>query len=131
MATTDTARRWTGDINYIGLREALDFFDVKLPVKIRRANGRTRWGSHRFRDNGHFITISTYLTVEQANQTLLHELCHASQLERCLTDDPRRAAINFSTLYRIENAHRGYRENRFEVEAREASTLSDDLRVVR
>lgn len=117
--------RWTGKLNYTALREALEFLGVERQVNIRRANGTRRRGAHRYRNGEHCITVSTYLTVEEANRVLLHELTHAAQLERFGTDS------EFNAAYTRENARRGYKANAFEVEARTASEFTDDFRIAR
>jgi hypothetical protein len=61
--------------------------------------------------------VSKNLTAENASRTIWHELTHAAQTEA----DP----LRFHTRYREESARVGYRQNRFEIEARENEAFHD------
>lgn len=135
---------WQGGINYAQLRETLDLLEVAWPVKITGTAGTRRRGCHRVkRVNGrweHHITLSRNHTVEQINETLIHELTHAAQCERIgdpykfsraylAADDEQRTKLDKKAGDRVYDA---YRRNPFEVEAREtAEALKDELRLTR
>lgn len=94
---------------------------IKWPVKIRYTSGQYRVGCHRTKrdENGNFyhaITISQRRGIEFSTETLLHELCHAIQVERY--PRPR----DFSEEYRrAGGSGRYYDSNPFEIEARECA----------
>lgn len=99
----------------IAIREALDLMEVKHDVQIKWSGGYSRRGAHRFYDgkNLHVITVSTHLMADQASNTLWHEITHAAQTERYENGKV------FHAHYVKENRTRGYKRNRFEVEASE------------
>ena len=87
-------------LDQVALAQAIAQFGLQLPVTIKRTGHQGgRWGAHVFRPRSgrvynhsaydtacggmtHAITIKTWLTAEQASQTIWHELCHAAQAER-------------------------------------------------
>jgi hypothetical protein len=102
--------------------EAVAFLEIARPVEVKWAAGLRRAGSHRSRNGGHVITLSTYRPADQLSETLWHELVHAVQAERYPTDK------EFSSVYVRESRTVGYQANRFEVEAREiAADFSPQL----
>lgn len=95
--------------------EALDFLEIERPVEVKWSAGLRRRGSHRFRDEGHTITVSTYLDADELSTTLWHELVHCAQLERY--DHSHEFSADYTNAYYLT----GYHANKFEVEAREVA----------
>lgn len=104
------------------VKEAIELLGIVDPVEVKLANGTRRHGSHRWNGAGttHIITVSTYLTPAEAGRTLWHELTHAAQREYL-------GLAAFMAAYRSESAVKGYRNNRFEIEARAHEDMNDDL----
>lgn len=72
-------------LNTLAIHEAKKFFNLRYPVSIRVTNHQGgRMGGYRPANNGlsHEISIKSWLTPEQASETLWHELAHAMQNER-------------------------------------------------
>lgn len=127
-------------VDQAALQEAIDFFDLQLPVRIRydsRAgdtNGNYRLGGCGpigSEPNYHNIMLKTYLSVEQSNRTLWHELTHAMQAERearwsgiPVTDRRAQSAWEHADA---RGRNRGYTDKPIEVEAREHEALADTL----
>lgn len=107
--------------------EALDLLGITWEVVVKTSGGVSRRGAHRTMPKKvgaagwfHSITVSTYLSPEEATATLWHELTHAAQVEAAPD------VFAFAKAYREENARRGYDLNVYEVEAREtAETMRD------
>lgn len=102
--------------------EALDYFGIVDPTEVKFTAGIHRKGAHRYAGPGqpHLITVSTYLSPEEAGRTLWHELCHAAQREYL-------GVPEFVAQYRQESASKGYLGNKFEVEARQHSDLNTEI----
>lgn len=111
-------------ISAAAVTEALEHLGINAPVQIKWSQGRRRLGAHRFRPGvGHVITVTTYHRYASGvSETIWHELTHAHQLERAV--DPK----SFITSYREESRRVGYRNNRFEVEAREVGARMSVLK---
>ena len=104
------------------VREAIAYFGLVDPIEVKFSGGIHRRGCHRYAGKGqpHIITVSTYLSPEEAGRTLWHELTHAAQREYLGQEE-------FTAQYRLESATKGYRGNKFEVEAREHSDLNAEI----
>lgn len=115
---------WT--VNPAAVREAIAFFGLTRPVRIKLAGGTRRHGSRRWNEaTGHSITLSTYLPAGRVSETLWHELCHAAQSEY-LGD------AAFSASYDQYSKRVGYRLNPYEVEARETgAAMAPEFPLVR
>jgi len=107
---------WVFDYNKID--RALIFLNVIHPVKLSFGTGLYRYGTHMsvYR---HEIRISTYLEMEDANETLWHELVHASQADRLYLE----SQLPIYQFHKVYNESMGpsgsrYMNNSFEVEAR-------------
>lgn len=116
------------------LREAIDAFGIKWPVRVKqtgRAGGRQ--GAHTLDfDLTHCITIKSWLTPSEAGRTLWHELCHAMQAEREARNagvtSPRDVLDVWSNCSARDGA---YRKRPIEVEARSFESWNDDTPLVR
>lgn len=73
---------WT--VNRTELVKALDYLEIRYPVRIRYIKGKYRYGSHYARTDPdhHRITLHQDHAIDVANLTLWHELVHARQSER-------------------------------------------------
>jgi hypothetical protein len=106
--------------------EALDFLEIAQPVEVKWSAGLRRRGSHRFREGGHIITVSTYLDADELSTTLWHELVHCAQLERF--DETHEFNAAYTNSYYLT----GYHANKFEVEAREvAEAYASEFRLAK
>lgn len=117
---------WT--LNRANYRAALDFFGIRLPVTIKQTSHKGgRYGAHQLRPSGglhHHITVKSWLSPEQAGQTLWHELTHAMQAERCAADNPGRELV----AWRQTPERRGaYARRPIEVEARSYESFNVEL----
>jgi hypothetical protein len=108
---------WEFDFSKID--KALDFLKILHPVRLGFKVGVRQFGDHVSSYDGHIIKISTYLEIEEANETLWHELIHASQAER-LWREKGLPITRFYEAYENAMGPSGskYRNNSFEVEAR-------------
>lgn len=101
------------------VQEACDLLGVACPVVVKFTRGAHTRGSHRWYDTYHTVNLSSLWGWERASRVLWHELRHAAQCEAWqLSHD--RGTMLWDTAYRLETRHRGYWDNRWEVEAREA-----------
>jgi hypothetical protein len=104
--------------------EAVEFLEIREPVEIKWSGGTRTIGTHRWRDGKHLVTVSTYLPAEKLSAVLWHELTHAQQQERF------GGPTDWYREYSAENRTRGYRQNRFEIEAREnAEVYGSEMRL--
>lgn len=117
-------------LNRENLAEVVAFFNIQLPVTIKQTPHRGgRFGAHQLRsaypEPVHHITVKSWLSPEQAGQTLWHELCHAMQSERvCLDGD----FSNVLAAWRRTPERRGAYERRpIEIEARSYESFNDEL----
>lgn len=70
-------------INQAALNAAIATLGLKIPVRVRfHARAGSTRGNYRFAPTHHNIMLKSYLTPEQASNTLWHELTHALQAER-------------------------------------------------
>ena len=111
-------------------REALDFFGLTMPVKVKQtAHQGGRYGAHSFRvgPDGrpyHHITVKSWLDPQQAGRTLWHELTHAMQAEREAAGT--RTTADALRAWRTTSARMGsYRDRPIEVEARAHEDYND------
>lgn len=95
---------------------AVSRIGLQWPVRVRWAGGIHTRGGHNFKEGEHRITISTFLNAEQISQTLWHELAHALQCERLGSMEEFRRQYRSYSGWGYSAA---YRENPFEVEARQ------------
>lgn len=109
-------------LNHAAIRDACELLGVKMPVAIK-FNGRVgaTHGNHRFTGSSHRIMVKSYLTVQQASETLWHELTHALQAER---DCGSRAAW---VAQHSEQRRYSYQRRPIEIEARKMSEDMADL----
>jgi hypothetical protein len=113
------------------VREAIDLLGIERPVVVKIVAARNLGGTHRVKPDGrgnyfHSITIRTSSSPEKASSSLWHELTHAAQCETFETP------IHFHRAYAKASAmDGGYRNNRYEVEARGNESLSEDLRLTK
>ncbi len=113
LTVPSTASRNGFRIDRAKLQATINRMGLTQPVVVKWSQGRRRIGAHRLKGNAHSITVSSLLaTGQDISQVLHHELKHAEQVERLGRE-------NFYPQYRMQNAQRGYRLNKFEVEARE------------
>lgn len=138
--------------NERAIREAIAFFDLKLPVEIKLTGHQGgRMGAHTLSLKGgqvvhrgtrvygaqtatslfHKISVKNWLTPEEAGRTLWHELTHAMQAERAFAGLPSDASP-----YERAKAWQGcaersrripYSRRPIEVEAREHESMNDSL----
>ena len=116
---------WRFDVRAI--EEAIDLLEIRRPVQVKLTGGRYQVGGHYGRGDHHGVTVSTFLGLPQASETLWHELVHAAQCERFEND------ARFRRAYRLEGkTGERYRTNGFEVEARQiAEAFAWDFPLVR
>lgn len=76
-----TEREW--QLNYAALRDAKKELGLTLPITVRK-NGRqgSTNATYRLKPEGHHIVVKSYLTRQEATESLWHELQHAQQAER-------------------------------------------------
>lgn len=106
---------------------ALDYLHITAPIKLRYQSGRQTVGVHGIRliDGvwGHRITVNQNFDVTKANNTLWHELVHASQAARMVreTGKPLKSwHHDKESGYPSRKGPHGetYRKNQWEIEAR-------------
>lgn len=105
--------------DYTKIDKALDFLKISHRVRLGFKAGIWRFGDHDCYQGFHKIKISTYLDIEDANESLWHELVHASQSERLL----REVSLPITRFHEAYNRAMGprgsaYLDNAFELEAR-------------
>ena len=121
-------REW--DIDREALSRACKAIGLKHPVKIRITAQKRTSGQYlglcfqrRSPTRAHQISMSTYLSTEDAGKTLWHELTHALQRERyrsgALFCEAYEASLSesLSTSRRETRKPEGYDESPFEQEA--------------
>lgn len=111
-------------INRANLAKAIEFLELDRPVDLH-FNSRygSTYGNHRCRPVGlfgwkHRIMVKSYLTPEQAGETLWHELGHGLQFERdiiALGLNHRESLTRWNKAYRDGTS---YRNKPYEIEAR-------------
>jgi hypothetical protein len=108
---------WVFD--YTKIDKALDFLKISHRVKLGFKAGIRKYGDHDCVSGTHRINISTYLDTEDANESLWHELIHASQAER-LSREVSLPITRFHEAYYRAMGPSGskYLDNSFELEAR-------------
>jgi hypothetical protein len=108
---------WVFDYNKIDI--ALNFLGIAHKVKLGFKAGVYKFGHHDSFNDMHEIKVSTYLDIDDANETLWHELAHASQAERLY----REKGIPIWKFNKVYNDAMGrkYTTNPFEVEARKVA----------
>jgi hypothetical protein len=104
------------EFDYTKIDIALNFLGVAHRVKLGFKTGIYKYGQHDSFYDRHDIRISTYMDIEDANETLWHELIHAMQAER-LYREKGVPIYEFGKVYN-DAMGRKYRSNPFEVEAR-------------
>lgn len=117
--TTESAvEGW--EFDYTKIDRALDFLKIYHPVRLGLKTGIYKLGHHDSRNNMHEIRISTYEEIEEANDSLWHELAHAMQSERLWREEGI-PIWQFGEIYNDNMGPSGsmYRNNYFEIEARE------------
>jgi Zn-dependent peptidase ImmA (M78 family) len=91
-------------------------FGITNEIHFRWTSGQNRIGCHRLRTiNGkrvHCITLSQRLDFAEAQDTMLHELCHAIQKDTVDINE-------WKSRRRAERATFGYQESLIEREAKE------------
>lgn len=110
-------------IRRANLYAAVRVLGIRQPIELYTTTRQREHGSadssagHSVRDGTHVIRLDdrSDATARDLSDSLWHELCHAFQAEQ----DP-----DFHKHYRAESAERGYRANRYEIEA---NALRDDL----
>jgi hypothetical protein len=130
LAYRVTSPPWQFD--WAQVRGAMADLGIRNDVVIRITTGSRRHGSHRVKKlpgGGfeHSLTISRHFNRESASRTLWHELAHVMQSER-LADPTTMYAVG--SAYRTENESVGYRNNRFEIEARSYEVYDSQRRLV-
>lgn len=138
-------------VDQAALREAIEFFGLKLPVKIRFSarDGRKR-GSHTLLHTGgrvrmtatavyhldtatgshHDIMVKSYLNPERASRILWHELTHAMQCERAIAAaDAQTPKERNAAWHEVSAASRGvgYHYKPVEIEARAHEAYAEAL----
>lgn len=116
-------------IRHKGLADAIDFYGLVLPVRIRPTNQtRTRGRYKRGRTavtQEHYITLAQHLSAEEANRVLMHELAHAEQWERAHLRDIPGAKAAYNADRRVPVWAR-----KCEQEAREMEALADEIEAI-
>lgn len=108
-------------VNDAALREAIDLFGLRLPVRVRlHARCGITNGSYRFEGTYHNIMLKSYRTAQEASETLWHELTHALQAERA------GSVIEWDRVY-AEQRRYPYRVRPVKIEAREMSATMADI----
>jgi hypothetical protein len=121
-------------ISHDELCKAMDCMNIQFPVKIRFMSGRYRFGTHYAWEGYHRITLNQNLSALEANESLWHELAHASQSE----DWARRSGTSISQFYSKEYAHifsKGewgatYENNKYEIDARKIASTNFNWKLV-
>lgn len=122
---------WKGKLSKKELRRLCESprLKIKDPVRIRRGGTPedsigTYDGGHYMETGEHLVSISPRLSKVAANKCIVHELTHAAQKERD-------GAVVATLMYSLAENLYGYRDNPFEVEAREnAEALHEQFQVV-
>ena len=105
--------------DYRKIDKALDFLKISHRVRLGFKAGVRKFGDHDSYGGFHDVKVSTYLEIEDANETFWHELIHCSQAERLW----RQSSLPISKFHAAYEAEMGpsgnmYKGNAFEVEAR-------------
>ena len=140
-AQTGRAHGW--EVDRVALAKACDYLGLTLPVYVKRSNGRRRLGAYHGRSIGalihrnliptqsyHRITVAAVNSPEDASRTLWHELTHAAQAERDQSHGKRyRKWMRYhrANMDGSAKAHARYMRNPWEVEARYAERLHDEI----
>lgn len=105
---------------------AMDRLDIKKLVKIRFTAARQRVGTHYAWIDHHRIMISQDDSVNEASNTLWHELTHAMQAEAFTTITGRPMNKFYREAYQLAKGSWGasYKDNKFEIQAREIADLN-------
>lgn len=124
LTTPDAMKREGGfTLDRRAIREACVFLDIDYSAVKLRLNGRVgpTNGNYRRRGYEHNIMLKSYLTPEQASQSLWHELAHAMQAERVERDG--------GTWHAYASAQRrwSYSTRPIEVEARSYEQYAEEL----
>jgi hypothetical protein len=135
------------------IQEAIDFLGLTQPVSIKVTGRRGgRHGAHQLRgvdgrdrfyrrgllsdfevaaDVGHYITVKSWLTPQQAGETIWHELCHAMQAEQVIATlaAPASPRDKYDAWNTCEAKGKGvtYLRKPIEVEAREYQRFNDEI----
>jgi hypothetical protein len=74
------SRDW--EVDNAGVLVARARLNIARPVRVKVTGQRKTAGRYKGIAGGvHEVTLSTYLSVEEAGETLWHELAHAAQRE--------------------------------------------------
>lgn len=117
---------WTIDPE--ALIDAKDLFSIKLNIKIRFTAGRNKVGGAgiKYYEDGkpyHRITLSQDEYIDDANESLWHELTHCWQKEAWATKTGNSVSRFHRLAYKPMDGPHGlsYEHNRFEIHARQTA----------
>ena len=105
---------------------AMDYLDIEAPIKLRYQSGTWTVGVHGIRwidgKVGHRITVNQNHDVREANNTLWHELTHASQAARMVRETGKSLLLWHKDKEHGYDSGKGewgktYQNNKFEIEA--------------
>lgn len=125
-------------IDNVAVTEAKAFFDLKLPVQIKKTSRQGgRRGAYDLRLDAHgrayhHITMKSWQTAAQAGECLWHELTHAAQYERVIGDARGSLALDRRRAWRnanVKGTH--YKSRAIEVEAKASEAYNTACPLVR
>jgi len=121
-----SAARPSGDwrVDHEVLLEVERLLGLTHHIRIWRVGGSHTYGAYRYKDQQHWITIQTHLDTEEANKTFWHELVHAQQKERQLSDPSVMTFRQQRKIYRYEDRPYEHEANRV------SEAYSDKLKVI-
>ena len=107
--------------------DALDYLEIRRLVAVRYSGAWQRVGTHYAKRKGyHQIVISQLEDIEQANNTLWHELAHALQAEQFEEMTGRPFHRFYREAYKDPDVQgewgATYRNNAYEIHARGIAT---------
>lgn len=127
---------------------AIEEMGIRYHVRIRYSDGYYKVGGHGIRKNiirgyglrvWHRIVLSQDRGIEEANETLWHELRHAQQTEEWARSSgvdsipPQMMMLFYRQAYKQAKGPHGasYRENRYEVDCREFAAANSYRKLLR
>lgn len=116
---------WT--FNTPAITQALKELKIERPVRFKFSAGRQTIGTHRIIAGGkigsHLIVVSQDLSIKRANETIWHELAHASQAESYTRATGEPMISFYRHLYKLVKGEHGssYENNKLEQHARMVS----------
>ncbi len=143
--TSHTPAKYKWTVDPAGLERVRKHFGLKHPLYVQRSSGRHQRGTYQGlkygfmiakklpeQDQFHLIRISSALSPEDASKSILHEACHAKQVE----EDPScliRASLQIrahGNPHTTRSGNRAYLNHTTEVEARASEMHATRLKPI-